>query len=92
MFFLAVSMLMARIHKISLSEYWIKDKLIRTESFGKIMSRNRYTLLLKILHFCDINIRDDDPLMKIRYILNKLKSLKLHLIHMKNYRRKLVIV
>jgi len=72
--FLAGTMLIARIHKISLSEYWTKDKLIRTESFGKMTSRDRYTLLLKILHFCDNNIRDDDPLMKIRYILDKLKT------------------
>lgn len=72
--FLAVTILMARIHKISLSEYWSKDKLIRTESLGEIMSRDRYTLLLKILHFCDNNIEIYDPIMKIRHILEKLKT------------------
>ncbi|XP_043524705.1 piggyBac transposable element-derived protein 4-like [Frieseomelitta varia] len=72
--FLAVSMLMARIHKTSLSEYWSKDKLIRTESFGEIMSRDRYTLLLKILHFCDNNNENYDPIIKIRHILEKLKT------------------
>lgn len=72
--FLAVTMLMARVHKISISEYWCKDKLIRTESFGEIMSRDRYTLLLKNLHFCDNNIINHDPIMKIRYIVEQLRT------------------
>ncbi|KAK1125280.1 hypothetical protein K0M31_020471 [Melipona bicolor] len=72
--FLAVTMLMARMQKTSLSEYWSKDKLIRTESFEEIMSKDRYTLLLKILHFCDNNIEHYDPIMKIRHILEKLKT------------------
>lgn len=70
--FLAVTMLMARIHKVSLSEYWSKDKLIRIESFREILSRDRCTLLLKILHFCDDNIENYDPIMIIRHIIEKL--------------------
>ena len=72
--FLAVTMLMSRVRKVSLAEYWSKDKLIRTESFGEIMSRDRYIFLLKILHFCDNNIENDDPIRKIRPILEKLKT------------------
>ncbi|XP_043524386.1 piggyBac transposable element-derived protein 4-like [Frieseomelitta varia] len=72
--FLAVTMLVARMHKTSLSEYWSKDKLTKTELFEEIISRDRYTLLLKILHFCDNNIENYDPIMKIHHILEKLKT------------------
>ncbi|KAK2578401.1 hypothetical protein KPH14_000941 [Odynerus spinipes] len=72
--FLAINMLMGRIHKISLSEYWCKDKLIRTESFREIMSRDRYTLLLKNLRFYDNNIMNHDPIMKRRYIVEQLRT------------------
>lgn len=72
--FLAITMLVARIHKISISEYWCKDKLIRTVSFGEIMSRVRYTLLRNNLHFCDSNIKNHDPIMKIRYIPEQLRT------------------
>lgn len=67
-------MLMSRVRKVSLSVYWSKDKLIRTESFGEIMSRDRYIFLLKILNFCDNNIENDDSIRKIRPILEKLKT------------------
>lgn len=72
--FLAITMLVARIHMISISEYWCKDKLIRTVSFGEIMSRVRYTLLRKNLHFCDNNIKNHDPIMKLRYIPEQLRT------------------
>lgn len=72
--FFAIIMLVARIHKISISEYWCKDKLIRTVLFGEIMSGVRYTLLRKNLYFCDNNIKNHDPIMKIRYIPEQLRT------------------
>lgn len=72
--FLAVAMLVARIHKISVSEYWCKNKLIRIVSFGEIMSRVRYTLLRKNLHFSENNIKNHDPIMKIRYIPEQIRT------------------
>lgn len=38
------------------------------------MSKDRYTLLLKILHFCENNIENYDPIVKIHHILEKLKT------------------
>lgn len=39
--FFAVSLLMTRNKKLSLAEYWSKDKLLRSDIFGEIMTRDR---------------------------------------------------
>lgn len=44
--FIAISFLMTRNKKLSLAEYWSRDKLLRSDIFGEIMSRDRYLLLL----------------------------------------------
>ncbi|KAK2574752.1 hypothetical protein KPH14_013001 [Odynerus spinipes] len=72
--FLAIMMLMPRTKKLTLNEYWSTDELIKTYSFRKIMARDRFMLLLQMLHFNDNNVRSDEPLFKIRHILDALKN------------------
>jgi len=53
--FISVQMLMARNKKLDISEYWSTDPLLYSPIFGKIMSRNRFQLLLRYIHFCNNN-------------------------------------
>ncbi|CAK9809115.1 PiggyBac transposable element-derived protein 4 [Anthophora quadrimaculata] len=67
-------MLMPRSKKLSLKEYWLTDELLKSGIFRKIMSRDRYMMLLQMLHFNDNSTTTDDPLAKIRPVINKIKT------------------
>ena len=41
----ALSMLMSRVKKVSIEEYWSTDELLRMESFPSIMTKDRYKLV-----------------------------------------------
>ncbi|XP_069092145.1 piggyBac transposable element-derived protein 4-like [Pleurodeles waltl] len=74
--FLGLTFLMGLIRKPSLSSYWSTSPLMTTAIFSATMSRNRYLLLLRMLHFVDNTLvlprdhPDSDRLFKIRPILN----------------------
>lgn len=51
--FLGVTILMARNKKLQICEYWSTNDLLRQDIFGKCMSRDRYLLILRCIHFCD---------------------------------------
>ena len=51
--FLALSILMGIVRKRSYEAYWTTDPLLSTPIFSKVMSRNRFALILRSLHFCD---------------------------------------
>ena len=51
--FLACTLLMSSTKKLRLNEYWSRDKLLKTDIFSEIMRRDRYLILLKMLHFVD---------------------------------------
>ena len=73
--FFALSMLMSRVKKVSIEEYWSTDELLRTESFPRIMTKDRYISLLQMLHFHDNNeTTNQDVLMKIRSIIDRLRN------------------
>lgn len=40
--FLGTVLLMSRVKKLSYKEYWLKDKLIRTDIFNSIMTQDRF--------------------------------------------------
>jgi hypothetical protein len=62
--FLAVTMLMVRTKKLTILEYWSTDPLLATPQFSDFMSRDRYLLLLRLLHFRDKNPCEGDRLYK----------------------------
>lgn len=71
--FTAITMLMGHVKKNLISEYWSTNPLISTPIFSNVMSRNRYQILLRMLHFSDNNtITPGDRLYKIRPILEAL--------------------
>lgn len=73
--FLALKLLMSRNKKLTYSEYWSNDKLLRSNIFGEVISRDRFLYLLKILHFnTNIVTVDVDKLYKIREICDKLRQ------------------
>lgn len=72
--FIGLVLLMGHIDKDNILEYWSTDDLIETPIFRKVMSRDRFVMILKFLHFSDNNnkgSRDDptyDRLWKIRKV------------------------
>ncbi|XP_050456469.1 piggyBac transposable element-derived protein 4-like [Cataglyphis hispanica] len=72
--FLALTMLMPRVKKLDLKEYWSTDGTLKTDVFRRTMARDRYMMLLQMLHFNDNNVQSDDPLIKIRPIIDILKN------------------
>jgi len=72
--FFAVSFLMTRNKKLSLAEYWSTDKLLRSDIFGEVMTRDRYLKLLQMLHFTDDVGRTNDRLYKIRNVIEILRK------------------
>lgn len=73
--FLTLKLLMLQNKKLSYSEYWRNDKLLRSDIFVKVISRDYLLYLLKILHFNMNNATGDiDKLFKIREICDKLQG------------------
>jgi len=61
-----------------IAQYWSKNPLYSTPLFGSVMSRNRFQILLSMLHFSDNTqqpSRDDplrDKLFKLRPVVDHL--------------------
>ena len=72
---LACILLMTRNKKLGLSEHWSRDKLLKTDIFREIMYRDRYLVLLKMLHFEDNNKSSSDRLQKNSRIPSRLQKL-----------------
>ena len=67
--FFALLFLMPLNKKHLLSDYWKNDPLIGTPLWGKYMTRDRFLLLLSMLHFADNNYPSDlDRLWKVREV------------------------
>nr|XP_053613419.1 piggyBac transposable element-derived protein 4-like [Plodia interpunctella] len=52
--FLSVTMLMTRNSHLSIEEHWSTDPLLCAPIFGKLMTRNRYCMILGMLCFHDL--------------------------------------
>jgi hypothetical protein len=66
-------MLMVHTRKSRIKEYWFIDPLISTPMFADIMSRDRFLLLLRFLHFNDNEYQQSDyKLYKIKPIITYL--------------------
>ncbi|KFM73599.1 PiggyBac transposable element-derived protein 4, partial [Stegodyphus mimosarum] len=73
--FLALTMLMSRMKNMSFVEFWSKDSLLSTSVFGDVMAKDRYLLLLRMLHFCDNSQPgSEDRFFKIQYIVQRLQE------------------
>jgi len=73
--FLGVTILMARNKKLEMHEYWSTNELLRQDIFGKCMSRDRYLLLLRCIHFRDNSQQiKGDRLYKIKMVLTEVRK------------------
>lgn len=73
--FLGVTILMARNKKLDMHEYWSTNELLRQDIFGKCMSRDRYLLILRCIHFCDNSQQiKGDRLYKIKMVLTEVRK------------------
>jgi len=75
--FIALSILMGVNPLPSIPDYWSTNILFHNPVYGAVLSRNRYQLLSKFIHFADntcYNSQDplEDKLYKIRPLLNYL--------------------
>lgn len=74
--FLGIALMMGLVRKPRIEFYWTETDLYLTPAFSKIMTRNRFSLLLKFLHFSDNASKpegdDRDRLYKIREIYDLL--------------------
>lgn len=71
--FIAISFLMTKNKRLSLAEHWSKEKLLRSDIFGKVISRDYYLLLLQMLYFIDNHVSNFDCLHKICKIIDELQ-------------------
>ena len=68
---LALVALQGIVNKPHINDYHSTNPLLHTPIFGKIMSRDRFLLIMKYLHFTDEE-ESSDPLKKIRPLLDLL--------------------
>ena len=74
--FFALTLTMSRMKKLSIKEYWTTHDVLKTDIFNKHMSRDRYTILLKMLYFSDKKSESSkDRLAKIRGLFDKLREI-----------------
>ncbi|KAL4085266.1 hypothetical protein QTP88_027153 [Uroleucon formosanum] len=60
---------------IKICEYWSTNNLLSRDVFGKCVSRDRYLLLLRCIHFCDNSQQiKGDRLYKIQMILTEVRK------------------
>lgn len=69
----AIKLLMSRVKELHYSEYWTKVKFLRTDIFGRIMNRDRYPFLLRMLYFNEITTANSDWLVETREFCSKFR-------------------
>ncbi|XP_026746249.1 piggyBac transposable element-derived protein 4-like [Trichoplusia ni] len=67
--FLGLLFHMGTIPLSRLQDYWKKDRLFSIPIFGKQMSRNRFLLILRCLHFTSEE-ESEDPMFKVRSVID----------------------
>lgn len=74
--FLAVTIFMPQLKKLNVSDYWTTDSYLSTPIFGRLMKRDRYLLIMRLLHFTDNDAEpvEGDSLRKIRSVVDHLKT------------------
>lgn len=76
--FLGLCLLMGLVYKPRMAMYWSGDEIYRTPVFAQVMTRDRFLLILRLLHCndnkaTDITDPDRDRLHKIRPVISILR-------------------
>ena len=72
--FLGLSILMGHVQKGDLQSYWSTDLFLHTPIFGQMMPRDTYVHILRCLHFQDNEEIVNDPLVKIKSVIEHVQS------------------
>lgn len=71
--FLVLTMLITQNKKLEICDYWSTDPFLHQSIFGQQMSRYRYLLLLRMLHFSNNDEQiPGDRIFKIRKPLQEI--------------------
>lgn len=70
--FIALYLLSGLIYKPQLAHYWASDPVYNTPAFPAAMSRDRFLLILQLLHFSDNTAPGEDKVRKVRPLLSLL--------------------
>ena len=70
--FVALTILMGLDEKPAIENYWAKRGVFHSHYYRAVMSRNRYQLIRKFIHFADNSKADGDRLFKVRKLINSL--------------------
>lgn len=71
--FLGIVMYMGIVKYPSIHMYWSREKFYRNDFVPKIMSRNRFQLLLRFIHFSDDDAIPNNRLNKVSQLLDMLE-------------------
>lgn len=83
--FLAVNMVIARNKKLQIQNYWSTNELLYQQIFCQLMSRDRYLLPLRLIHFCDLAIAESLLFWKGRLSFKQYIKSKRHRFGIKLY-------
>lgn len=74
--FIAVTMLFTRNKRMSIEEHWSTDPLLSSPIFQKTMSRNKYCLIMAMLHFTDVFSSSErlPRLYKVQHVINHARN------------------
>ena len=73
--YFAIQMLMGIIHKPHYHMYWSKDSVLSTPIFSRLMRRDRFEQIRKMIHFVDPTVQSNNScLAKLEIFLNTLKQ------------------
>ena len=73
--YICIGLLMGIIHKRNIHAYWSREHIFSTPIFGRLMRRDRFKQLRKMIHFTDPLIENPgDELKKLRLFLEYLQS------------------
>ncbi|MCG8620554.1 MAG: transposase, partial [Proteobacteria bacterium] len=76
--FLAHVIVMGLVRKPTITKYWRKNELCTTPFFGRYMTRTQFERILANIHLVDNSIPSQDPLNKIRPMLNMIERNFMH--------------
>lgn len=72
--FFAIVLYMGIVKYPKISNYWEKNILYNNSLVPSVMSRNRFQLLLRFVHFADNDLAEDDRLYKIKNLMNMMQE------------------
>ncbi|VVC42970.1 PiggyBac transposable element-derived protein, partial [Cinara cedri] len=70
-----INILIARNRKLEIQDYWSTNELLHQNIFDKLMIRDGYLLLLRLIHFCNKSQQvHGDRLYKIQMVISEVQT------------------